>query len=100
MMKGLADMQIQVAPELAEALQKDFDADGDGDQDVMVFNDEQANELLLKEFSINITQAGTYVKEFVHSDFGRTCPSVGSLLGCEADILQLDVLGLREPGAK
>ena len=46
------------------------------------------------------TQAGTYVKEFVHSDFGRTHPSVGSLLGCEADILQLDVLGLREPGAK
>tara|TARA_B110001452_G_scaffold267243_1_gene276379 strand:+ start:1325 stop:2914 length:1590 start_codon:yes stop_codon:yes gene_type:complete len=42
------------------------------------------------------TQAGTYVKEFVHSDFGRTHPSVGSLLGCEADILQLDVLGLRD----
>lgn len=46
------------------------------------------------------TQAGTYVKEFVHSDFGRTHPSVGSLLGCEADIMQLDVLGLREPGDK
>ena len=42
------------------------------------------------------TQSGTYVKEFVHSDFGRTHPSVGSLLGCEADILQLDVLGLRD----
>ena len=42
------------------------------------------------------TQAGTYVKEFVHSDFGRTHPSVGSLLGCEADIMQLDVLGLRD----
>ena len=40
------------------------------------------------------TQAGTYVKEFVHSDFGRTHPSVGSLLGCEADIMQLDVMGL------
>jgi tRNA U54 and U55 pseudouridine synthase Pus10 len=37
------------------------------------------------------TSAGTYVKEFVHGDFGRTRPSVGELLGCEADILELDV---------
>ena len=37
------------------------------------------------------TQAGTYIKEFVHGDFGRTSPSVGEILGCEADILQLDV---------
>ncbi|CAM9351990.1 unnamed protein product [Phaeothamnion confervicola] len=37
------------------------------------------------------TSAGTYVKEFVHGDLGRTAPSVGSLLGCRADILQLDV---------
>ena len=41
------------------------------------------------------TQAGTYVKEFVHGDFGRTTPSLGDILGCEADILQLDVLGVR-----
>ena len=32
-----------------------------------------------------------YVKEFVHGDLGRTRPNVGSLLGCTADILQLDV---------
>jgi tRNA pseudouridine synthase 10 len=38
------------------------------------------------------TQAGTYVKEFVHGDLGRTMPNVGSLLQCDADILQLDVL--------
>ena len=37
------------------------------------------------------TQAGTYIKEFVHSDGGRTTPSLGSLLGCTAEILQLDV---------
>ncbi|CAD5211444.1 unnamed protein product [Bursaphelenchus okinawaensis] len=40
------------------------------------------------------TQAGTYIKEFVHSDFGRTSPSVGELMGLDADdidILQLDV---------
>ena len=41
-----------------------------------------------------VTQAGTYVKEFCHGDFGRTVPSVGSLLGCSADIMQLDVLDL------
>lgn len=37
-------------------------------------------------------QAGTYIKEFVHGDNGRTTPSVSSLLGCDADILQLDVM--------
>ncbi|KAJ9673412.1 hypothetical protein PVL29_023150 [Vitis rotundifolia] len=37
------------------------------------------------------TQAGTYIKEFVHGDLGRTHPSVGSILGCRAEILQLDV---------
>jgi len=37
------------------------------------------------------TQAGTYIKEFIHGDFGRTQPNLGSLLECTADILQLDV---------
>ncbi|XP_054827574.1 tRNA pseudouridine synthase Pus10 [Eublepharis macularius] len=37
------------------------------------------------------TQAGTYIKEFVHGDFGRTKPNMGSLLGMTADILELDV---------
>jgi len=35
--------------------------------------------------------AGTYIKEFVHGDFGRTVPSVGSLLDSNTDIIQLDV---------
>ncbi|KAN0055716.1 hypothetical protein ACTA71_011599 [Dictyostelium dimigraforme] len=40
-------------------------------------------------------QAGTYIKEFVHGDLGRTLPNIGLLLGnCEADILQLDVLNV------
>ena len=38
------------------------------------------------------TSAGTYVKEFVHGDLGRTRPSVRDLLGCAADIVQLDVV--------
>lgn len=27
-----------------------------------------------------VTSAGTYVKEFVHGDLGRTIPSIGTLL--------------------
>lgn len=39
------------------------------------------------------TQAGTYIKEFVHGDFGRTQPSLGDLLGSvNVDILALDVV--------
>lgn len=38
------------------------------------------------------TSAGTYVKEFVHGDLGRTRPSVRDILGCAADIVQLDVV--------
>ena len=38
-----------------------------------------------------LASAGTYIKEFVHGDLGRTVPSIGSLLESEADILQLDV---------
>jgi tRNA pseudouridine synthase 10 len=37
------------------------------------------------------TQAGTYVKEFVHGDFGRTEPNIAKILGCDVDILALDV---------
>ncbi|TMW56960.1 hypothetical protein Poli38472_002885 [Pythium oligandrum] len=40
------------------------------------------------------TSAGTYVKEFVHGDRGRTVPNVSTILECEADILQLDVESL------
>ncbi|XP_041352916.1 LOW QUALITY PROTEIN: tRNA pseudouridine synthase Pus10-like [Gigantopelta aegis] len=37
------------------------------------------------------TQAGTYIKEFVHGDFGRTNPHLSTLLGTDCDIVQLDV---------
>ncbi|KAG9484270.1 hypothetical protein GDO78_009926 [Eleutherodactylus coqui] len=37
------------------------------------------------------TQAGTYIKEFAHGDFGRTVPNISSLLKTTADILELDV---------
>ncbi|PKU83749.1 putative tRNA pseudouridine synthase Pus10 [Dendrobium catenatum] len=41
------------------------------------------------------TQAGTYIKEFVHGDLGRTFPSIGSLLACRVEILQLDVTDVK-----
>ena len=40
------------------------------------------------------TSSGTYVKEFVHGDLGRTTPNVGQILQTTCDILQLDVLNL------
>ena len=42
-----------------------------------------------------VTQAGTYIKEFVHGDFGRTQPNILTLLGHDADILSLDVLEIQ-----
>ncbi|VDN27248.1 unnamed protein product [Gongylonema pulchrum] len=51
----------------------------------------------LDDYHFLIRQAfstGTYVKEFVHGDFGRTRPSLADLLGVECgemDILELDV---------
>ena len=49
---------------------------------------------LIDEHHFNIsmtTQAGTYVKEFVHGDLGRTEPSLCTILNKECDILELDV---------
>ena len=44
-------------------------------------------------FKLSIaTQAGTYIKEFVHGDFNRTTPNLQSMLGCDVDILALDVM--------
>lgn len=40
------------------------------------------------------TQAGTYIKEFVHGDLGRTKPSLGSITECPVDIICLDVVDI------
>ena len=48
-----------------------------------------------KHFKLDlVTEAGTYIKEFVHGDFGRTVPNMCTLLGHKADILALDVTDL------
>jgi hypothetical protein len=57
----------------------------------------QATQLSAHFMELHLTtSAGTYVKEFVHGDLGRTVPSIGSLLQCAADILQLDVMGVED----
>ncbi|XP_053960994.1 putative tRNA pseudouridine synthase Pus10 [Anastrepha ludens] len=39
-----------------------------------------------------VTQAGTYIKELVYGEFGRTKPSVASVIGQPIDIVALDVM--------
>lgn len=41
-----------------------------------------------------VTQAGTYIKELVHGEFGRTTPSLSSIIGKPMDIQALDVVGI------
>jgi tRNA pseudouridine synthase 10 len=43
-----------------------------------------------------LAEAGTYVKEFIHSDGGRTVPSVSSVLGCRAQCDSLDVVRIHD----
>lgn len=37
--------------------------------------------------TLSIQTIGTYVKEFVHGDMGRTVPSIASILGCQVGCL-------------
>ena len=41
-------------------------------------------------------EAGTYIKELISSDGGRTKPSVSEILGCKAVCEELDVSGIRD----
>jgi tRNA pseudouridine synthase 10 len=49
---------------------------------------------LVKTIQVDLkTSAGTYVKEFMHGDGGRTNPNIHTLLECEgASVISLDVL--------
>lgn len=42
------------------------------------------------------TDAGTYVKELVHGDQGRTTPSLAERLGVGCEVLELDVLDIHD----
>ena len=41
------------------------------------------------------TQAGTYIKEFVHGDLGRTVPNLCSMMEGRVDIIALDVMEIK-----
>lgn len=41
-----------------------------------------------------VTQAGTYIKELVHGEFGRTVPSISSIIEKWIDIVALDVTAI------
>jgi tRNA pseudouridine synthase 10 len=49
------------------------------------------------EAELDITaEAGTYIKEFVHGDGGRTAPSISAKLGVVCEVRALDVLKIIE----
>ncbi len=41
-------------------------------------------------------EAGTYIKEFISGDGGRTEPSIASVLGVEAECVELDVIRIHD----
>ena len=43
-----------------------------------------------------LAEAGTYIKEFISSDDGRTKPSASSILGCSAKCDELDVVAIHD----
>ncbi len=43
-----------------------------------------------------VAEAGTYIKEFVHGDDGRTKPSISGQLGMKCEVKTLDVLEIME----
>jgi len=43
-----------------------------------------------------LAEAGTYIKELIHGDEGRTKPNLAALLSCRAACDELDVIGIRD----
>jgi tRNA pseudouridine synthase 10 len=43
-------------------------------------------------------EAGTYIKELIHGDDGRTQPNIADILGCEAECLELDITWVEKVG--
>lgn len=43
-----------------------------------------------------LAEAGTYIKEFIHSDAGRTTPSISEILKCKAQCDELDVVSIHD----
>ena len=43
--------------------------------------------------------SGTYIKELMHGDQGRTQPNVAELVGVPCEVLELDVVGIGDKEA-
>lgn len=43
-----------------------------------------------------LADAGTYIKEFIHSDSGRTSPNISTLLSCKAECKELNVVRIHD----
>ena len=43
--------------------------------------------------------SGTYIKELMHGDEGRTRPNVAEFLGVPCEVIELDVIGIGDKGA-
>ncbi|MDO9538322.1 MAG: tRNA pseudouridine(54/55) synthase Pus10, partial [Thermoplasmata archaeon] len=55
----------------------------------------EARQVSPTEAEFDITaEAGTYIKEFVHGDGGRTVPSIAASLGVGCEVKALDVLNI------
>jgi tRNA pseudouridine synthase 10 len=50
-----------------------------------------------KEFELEVkAEAGTYIKELIHGDEGRTQPNVSDLIGTKAECVELDVIWIEK----
>lgn len=59
--------------------------------------DAELEKLEGKRATIRVRAAsGTYIKELMHGDEGRTSPSLAGLLGTKVTVVQLDVIGIHD----
>lgn len=50
-----------------------------------------------REFELTVkAEAGTYIKELIHGDDGRTQPNISDLIGTQAECVQLDVIWIEK----
>eukprot|EP00898_Chlorokybus_atmophyticus_P000072 jgi/Chlat1/1065/Chrsp110S01562 len=91
--------RLQVVGKQACEVLKEGEADKQKTYAAVVWCDRPVSDDDIKRMEETKELAGTYIKEFVHGDLGRTHPNLGSLLGgnVETDILQLDVTDIDLP---
>lgn len=69
-------------------------ADKDRERKVYSIDTEKTGE---KEFELEVkAEAGTYIKELIHGDEGRTQPNISDKLGVQAECVELDVIEIEK----